>query len=185
MPRLRVIVVRVPDAAGCRACVRASLAGAQGGLAEGAHPRAAVGFPRLFRLTGLFIKSDRRHVDWITSTRELNDNNVQPRLLLRHVHRRPARRPHRDDCECPFEPFRLACPATSPRIGSSRKISADRDLTHGSDATRQPASRSRNVEPRALTLETPSASLPNPQLRADVTPKTAGASRRPDRPTHL
>ena len=47
MPRLRVIVVRAPDAAGCRACVRASLAVAQGGLAEGAHPRAFGAFPRV------------------------------------------------------------------------------------------------------------------------------------------
>jgi len=56
MPRPRVIVVRVPDAAGCRAFVRASLAVARGVLAEGGHPRAAVGFP-LFRLTGLLIKA--------------------------------------------------------------------------------------------------------------------------------
>ena len=87
---------------------------------RGGHPRGGGRFPRL-EPDGTFHKSDRRHVGEITSTRELNDNNVQPRLLLRHVHRRPTRRPHRDDCECPFEPFRLARPATSPRIRSDRR----------------------------------------------------------------
>ena len=55
MPRLRVIVVRVPDAAGCRAFVRASLAVAQGVLAEGGT-RGGGRFPQI-RLTGLFIKA--------------------------------------------------------------------------------------------------------------------------------